>query len=185
MAHLKNNCLPNTSDGYHIQSILSFFLESFQIVSKVEPKLTTFLRSRKGLGLLLGLDKSILLKRLKFLEEKKKEKKKRWTQRLEKNPSQMQEQFSLKLFQTERQQNLVFAKKIIQLTHCAIGSISIQGLQFGWIGLNYTKQENLCFVCCKATESKPVKLEINCTVLLPTMVSAPWKDYLPERNQIY
>ena len=74
MAHLKNNCLPNTSDGYHIQSILSFFLESFQIVSKVEPKLTTFLRSRKGLGLLLGLDKSILLKRLKFLEEKKERK---------------------------------------------------------------------------------------------------------------
>ena len=74
MAHLKINCLPNTSDGYHIQSILSFFLESFQIVSKVEPKLTTFLRNRKGLGLLLGLDKSILLKRLKFLEEKKERK---------------------------------------------------------------------------------------------------------------
>ena len=47
------------------------------------------------------------------------------------------------------------------------------------MGVDLTNKENmLLFVCCAAVETKLVKQEICCTVILHPMVSVPWGEVL-------
>ena len=62
----------------------------------------------------------------------------------------------------------------------------------GWVpsltGLDSTKQEDmLLFERSKATKSKPVKLEISCSVIFPPMVSVLWSIaiVIKSKNQMY
>jgi hypothetical protein len=62
--------------------------------------------------------------------------------------------------------------------HCTIDLLS------DWFGISCIATDNFCFLICKTDWSKPVKQEVNGTVILPSLVFPGWLVCFRERHSV-